>query len=130
MAKKRLQGEELLLDSIIKGIFEKSGTHVVKLDMRGLDNRVCDYFFICHGNSRTQVDSIGYSVVDTVRKSAGEKPLHLEGLENCYWVLIDYGSVIVHVFQEEYRNFYNLEGLWADSNREVIEDSALKTARK
>jgi ribosome-associated protein len=130
MAKKRLQGEELLLDSIIKGIFEKNGTHVVKLDMRNLDNRVCDYFFICHGNSRTQVDSIGYSVVDTVRKNAGEKPLHLEGLENCYWVLIDYGSIIVHVFQEEYRNFYNLEGLWADSNREVIEDSALKTARK
>jgi ribosome-associated protein len=130
MAKKRLQGEELLLDSIIKGIFEKNGTHVVKLDMRNLDNRVCDYFFICHGNSRTQVDSIGYSVVDTVRKNAGEKPLHLEGWENCYWVLIDYGSIIVHVFQEEYRNFYNLEGLWADSNREVIEDSALKTARK
>jgi len=130
MAKKRLQGEELLLDSIIKGIFEKNGTHVVKLDMRNLDNRVCDYFFICHGNSRTQVDSIGYSVVDTVKKNAGEKPLHLEGLENCYWVLIDYGSIIVHVFQEEYRNFYNLEGLWADSNREVIEDSALKTARK
>jgi ribosome-associated protein len=130
MAKKRLQGEELLLDSITQGIFDKNGAHVVRLDMRNLENRVCDFFYICHGNSRTQVDSIGYSVVDTVRKLSGEKPLHVEGLENCFWVLIDYGSVIVHVFQEEYRNFYNLEGLWADSVKNVIEDSALKTVRK
>lgn len=129
MAKKKLQGEELLLDSITKGIFEKNGTHVVKLDMRNLENRVCDYFIICHGNSRPQVDSISFSVVETARKSAGEKPVHVEGLENCFWVLIDYGSVIVHVFQEEYRNFYNLEGLWADSSKEIVNDPAAKNLK-
>jgi len=125
MAKKKLQGEELLLESITKGIFEKNGSHVVKLDMRKIENRVCDYFIICNGNSSPQVDSISYSVIDTVRKTAGEKPIHLEGLENCFWVLVDYGSIIVHIFQEEYRDFYNLEGLWADSSKEILADPAL-----
>jgi ribosome-associated protein len=129
MAKKKLQGEELLLDSITNGIFEKNGSHVIKLDMRNLENRVCDYFVICHGNSRPQVDSISFSVVETARKMAGEKPVHVEGLENCFWVLIDFGSVIVHIFQEEYRNFYNLEGLWADSSREMLNDPAAKNKK-
>ena len=56
--------------------------------MRKLENRITDYFVICHGSSRTQVDSISDSVEDTVRKEAGEKPLHVEGLENCFWVLV------------------------------------------
>lgn len=122
MAKKKLTGDDLLIDGIKRGIFEKQGINVVKLDMRMLDNRVCDYFIICHGNSTTQVDALTYSVVDTVRKATGEKPFHTEGLENCYWVLLDYGSIIVHVFQEEYRNFYNLESLWADAQTELIYD--------
>jgi ribosome-associated protein len=60
-----------------------------------------------------------------VRKETGEKPLHREGLENCFWVLIDYGIVIVHVFQEEYRNFYSLESLWADANIVKLDDKKL-----
>ncbi|MFO7575846.1 MAG: ribosome silencing factor [Bacteroidales bacterium] len=126
MVKRKLTEDDLVIDGIIRGIFEKKGTDVVKLDMRMLDNRVCDYFIICHGNSGTQVDALSYSVVDTVNKSAGQKPFHTEGLENCFWVLLDYGSIIVHVFQEEYRNFYNLESLWADSTREVMYDPAEK----
>jgi ribosome-associated protein len=126
MVRRKLTGDDLLIDGITKGIFEKKGTNVVKLDMRMLDNRVCDYFIICHGNSGTQVDALSYSVVDTVRKTSGDKPFHTEGLENCYWVLLDYGSTIVHVFQEEYRNFYNLESLWADAEREAIYDPAEK----
>ena len=121
--KKRSDGTEVLVDSVVKGIFEKQGQHVLKVDLRKLENRITDYFVICHGNSGTQVDSISYSVEDTVRKETGEKPFHREGLENCFWVLIDYGSVIVHVFQEEYRNFYSLESLWADANIEKLDDN-------
>jgi len=62
-------------------------------------------------------------VEDTVRLTAGEKPLHVEGLDNCFWVLVDYGNVIVHVFLEEYRNFYSLESLWADAAIEKMEDN-------
>jgi ribosome-associated protein len=121
--KKRSDGTEVLVNSVVKGIYEKKGLNVLKIDLRKLENRITDYFVICHGNSGTQVDSISYSVEETVRKEIGEKPLHREGLENCFWVLIDYGDVIVHVFQEEYRNFYSLESLWADANIEKMEDN-------
>jgi ribosome-associated protein len=120
--KKRPDEADVLLKNIVKGIFEKKGWEVLKIDLRKLENRIADYFVICHGSSVTQVDSICDSVEDTVRKKTGEKPLHVEGLENCFWVLIDYGNVIVHIFLEEYRNFYSLESLWADAKIEAMED--------
>jgi ribosome-associated protein len=123
--KKRSDGAEVLVDNVVKGIFEKKGQNVLKMDLRKLENRITDYFIICHANSTTQVDSISYSVEDTVRKETGEKPLHREGFENCFWVLIDYGNVVVHVFLEEYRNFYSLESLWADANIVKLDDNKL-----
>jgi ribosome-associated protein len=120
--KKRSDEASILLKSVIKGIFEKKGHNVLKIDLRKLENRIADYFVICHGTSATQVDSICDSVEDIVRREAGEKPLHVEGLENCYWVLLDYSNVVVHIFLEEHRNFYNLESLWADAEIEVMKD--------
>ena len=120
--KKKYDGAEVLIRSVIKGIFEKKGQNVLKIDLRELENRITDYFIICHASSTTQVDAICDSVEDIVRRDAGEKPLHLEGLDNCFWVLLDYGNVIVHVFLEEYRNFYNLESLWADAIILTMED--------
>jgi ribosome-associated protein len=120
--KKKSDGADVLLASVIKGIFEKKGQNVLKIDLRKLENRITDYFVICHAQSGTQVGAICDSVDDTVRKDASEKPLHIEGLDNCFWVLLDYGNVIVHVFLEEYRKFYSLESLWADAAIEAIED--------
>ena len=120
--KKKSDGTEVLLESVIKGIYEKKGQNVLKIDLRKLENRITDYFVICHAQSGTQVSAICDSVDDTVRKDAGEKPLHIEGLDNCFWVLLDYGNVIVHVFLEEYRKFYSLESLWADAAIEALED--------
>ena len=120
--KKRSDGADILVKSIIKGIFEKNGQNVLKIDLRKLENRITDFFIICHGSSVTQVDAICDSVEDNVRKTAGEKPLHVEGLDNCFWVLLDYGNVVVHIFLEEYRNFYSLESLWADGEIEAVED--------
>jgi ribosome-associated protein len=120
---KKKNGEaDLLLTSVEKGIFEKKGLNVVKIDLRKLENRITDYFVICHASSTTQVSAISDSVDDTVRKDAGIKPLHIEGLDNNFWVLIDYGEVVVHIFLEEYRNFYNLESLWSDAEIQVLED--------
>jgi len=121
--KKKSDGTEKLLESIIKGIFEKKGQNVLKIDSRKLDNRITDYFLICHAGSGSQVSAICDSVDDTVRKEAGEKPFHIEGLDNCFWVLLDYGNVIVHVFLEEYRSFYSLESLWADAAVEAMQDN-------
>jgi ribosome-associated protein len=120
--KKRSEGTEILLGNIVKGIFEKKGQNILKIDLRKLENRITDYFVICHAASGTQVSAISDSVEDTVRNETGEKPLHVEGLDNCFWVLLDYGDVIVHIFLEEYRKFYSLESLWADASIEVLED--------
>ncbi len=120
--KKRENGTVLLLENVVKGIFEKKGNDVLKIDLRKLENRIADYFVICHGSSVTQVDSLCDSVEDTVRTGTGEKPWHIEGLENCFWVLMDYGDVVVHIFLEEYRQFCSLESLWADASIEAIKD--------
>jgi ribosome-associated protein len=122
LMKNRSNGTEVLLNSIIKGIFEKKGQNILKIDLRKLENRITDFFVICHASSGTQVSAICDSIEEVVLKEAGEKPLHIEGLENCFWVLLDYGDVIVHIFLENYRNFYSLESLWADAVIEVMED--------
>jgi ribosome-associated protein len=116
----------LVTESIVKGLFEKKGKRVALIDLRNLDNRICDFFVISHASSSTQVDSLAWSVEDVVRRETGRKPSHIEGRENCLWVLIDYGDILVHVFQEPYREFYNLEALWADGHVTVLEDMPLK----
>jgi ribosome-associated protein len=120
--RKASKEEIAVTESVVKGLFEKKGKDVTLLDLRNLENRLCDYFIISHATSTTQVDSLAWSVEDVVRKETGIKPLHIEGTENCIWVLMDYGDVIVHIFQEEYRNFYNLESLWADGKITRLED--------
>jgi ribosome-associated protein len=125
--KNKYDGAHVLLDSISRGIFEKNGLNVLKIDLRKLENRITDYFVICHATSTTQVSAICDSVEDFARRIAGEKPDHVEGLENCFWVLLDYGTVIVHIFLEEYRNFYSLETLWGDAVITPLEDRISKT---
>jgi ribosome-associated protein len=120
--KERESGTGLLLENVAKGIFDKNGHDVLKIDLRKLENRITDFFVICHGSSVTQVDSLCDSVEDAVRLGTGEKPWHVEGLDNCFWVLMDYGDVVVHIFLEEYRHFYSLESLWADALVEAMED--------
>lgn len=124
--KKESDGAGVLLSSIGEGIFEKKGLKVLKIDLRKLENRITDYFVICHAPSTTQVGAICDSVEDFVRTLAGEKPMHIEGLDNCFWVLLDYGTVIVHIFLEEYRSFYSLETLWGDAVIEAMEDKMNK----
>jgi len=85
------------------------------MDLRQIDNTPCDFFVICSGNSNTQVAAIVNSVQKTVSKALHEKPFHTEGLEVAEWVLIDYVNVVVHVFQRQTREFYNIEELWGDA---------------
>ena len=121
---KRKQSETsgMLADIIVKGMQEKLGSDIVKLNLSGIPNSITDYFVICHGASRSQVDAIADSVQFEVKKAIGAFPTHREGFENCEWVLLDYFDVVVHIFQEEKRSFYQLEKLWADAPRENIVD--------
>lgn len=114
--KKSKEGpSEVLVNEIIKGIQEKKGNQIVCLNLKKIDASVCDYFIICEGNSRTQVDAIARSVEEMTRKELKEKPYHSEGYENAEWIVIDYVNVVVHIFQRHIRDFYKLEDLWADA---------------
>lgn len=105
----------LLLDAIVKGIQEKKGKDIVSLHLDKIQSTVCDYFVVCHGTSRTHVNAISESVEETVKKAIGVNPHRREGTGNAEWILLDYLDVVVHVFQEPVRQFYQLEQLWADA---------------
>ncbi len=111
-----------LVDAVVEGIQEKKGVNIVILDMTKIDNTICDYFVICDGDSNVHVDAVADSVNDYVRKKLNDRPVHVEGKENAEWILIDYVDVIDHIFQRSIREFYNLEGLWADAKRTEIEN--------
>ena len=121
MAKKNISNDDLLAN-IIKGIEEVKGNDIDILDLRAIDNTVCDYFVICNGTSNTQVNSIVNSVQKIVSKELKDKPWHVEGAENGEWVLMDYVNIVVHVFQKHIREYYNIESLWGDAKITTIEN--------
>ncbi|WP_162128650.1 ribosome silencing factor [Flavobacterium phycosphaerae] len=120
MAKKAVQ-TDVLLASIIKGIEEVKGNDIDILDLRDIDTAVCDYFIICNGSSNTQVNAIVNSIQKLVSKELKDKPWHVEGTDNGEWVLMDYVNIVVHVFQKQIREFYNIEGLWGDAKITTIQ---------
>ena len=103
-----------LLENIIKGIEEVKGYDITILNFTKLENTITDYFVICTGGTNTQVSAISNSVERFVRKNTKDKPWHIEGVDNQQWVLMDYVSIVVHIFQPEYREYYDLENLWGD----------------
>ncbi len=111
-----------LVEAVVEGIRDNKGLGISILDLRGLDGASADYYIVCQGNSTTHVESIADAVEDRVREDVGEKPLHFEGKVNSQWILIDYHDVVVHVFMPEQREFYNIEGLWADAKRTDLPD--------
>ena len=121
MAKKN-NSNDVLLTNIIKGIEEVKGNDIDILDLRAIDNSACDYFVSCNGNSNTQVSAIVNSVQKTVSKEIKDKPWHVEGMENAEWVLMDYVNIVVHVFQKNIREYYNIESLWGDAKITSIEN--------
>lgn len=122
---KAKQGTDKSLDLYIKAVLEKKAADVVALDVRGLTS-VADFFIICSGRSNRQVAAIA-NFVERYLKKTGIKPLSVEGKNEGLWVLLDYGDVIIHVFYETVRKFYDLEGLWSDAKR-IVTDSMTEKA--
>ena len=110
-----------LITFILEGIENVKGQDIQILDLRQLENNVTEYFIICSGNSNTQVDAIVNSIQKHVSKNTKDKPWHVEGDTNSTWVLMDYVNIVVHVFQHQAREFYDLEGLWGDAKITEIE---------
>ncbi len=115
MPRKKLEASDILTKAIIKGVQEKKGREILSMNLKKIPNTVCDFFVLCSGTSNTHVEAIADSVEDFVRKTTGDKPWHKEGFENAEWILLDYVNVVVHIFQDQSRIFYNLEKLWDDA---------------
>lgn len=112
-----------LITAILGGIEDVKGKDIKILDLRELENTVCDYFIICEGTSNTQVNAIVNSIQKKVSKELKDNPWHVEGSDNAEWVLMDYVNVVVHVFQKHIRQYYDIESLWGDAKTTVIETS-------
>lgn len=112
-----------LITVILSGIEDVKGQNISILDLREIENTVCDYFIICEGTSNTQVNAIVNSIQKKVSKETKDKPWHIEGSDNAEWVLMDYVNVVVHVFQKHIREYYDIESLWGDAVTTEIKTS-------
>ncbi len=122
MAKKQTNADQLIT-TILAGIEDVKGKNTNILDLREIENTVCDYFIVCEGTSNTQVNAIVNSIQKKVSKEIKDKPWHIEGMDNAEWVLMDYVNVVVHVFQKHIREYYDIESLWGDAKTTVIESN-------
>ena len=113
------ENTEQLVATIVEAMDSLKGKEIVTLDLRETGTSVTDYFVICHANSKTQVDAIADKIIDEVSDKNKIKPYHVEGRDNTEWILIDFVDVVVHVFLQSMRKYYQLEELWADAEKIV-----------
>lgn len=110
-----------LVNSIVAACQEKKAKNIVIVDMTELPGTIAQYFVICEGNTPTQVSAISEEIIVSLKKKK-EQAISVDGLREARWVGIDYGTVIVHVFLPELREFYDIEHLWEDARTESIPD--------
>ena len=122
MKNKQEEDSNLLGREIINCIKEKKGQNIVQIDLSKTDNSVCEFFIITHADSDTQVRAIAKHIEESLKNKHQTRALHAEGYENAHWILLDYNSVVVHVFLEQIREYYKLEELWADAEIELISE--------
>jgi ribosome-associated protein len=103
------------VDVIVQALLDKKAHDVVSLDLTPLDAAICDHFVIAHADAGTQVTALADNVEKEMYGRMQEKPVRIQGKENAFWIIVDYGDVVVHIFQTAWRLFYRLEELWADA---------------
>lgn len=120
--KKKIADSEKLSKAVVAGMQEKKAQDIVVMDMRETKNAIADFFVICSGSSDKQLEAIARSVDEEVEKKLKENPWHMEGKNNKEWVILDYITVVVHIFKKDKREFYALEKLWGDAHITEIPD--------
>ncbi len=113
--------ENNLIERIVASITDKKGNDIAVIDLQQFDHTIADYFVIADATTNIQVKAIAQHIERQVSKALKMRPLGVEGEENAEWILLDYGDVIVHVFQRPVREYYDIEGLWADAPIQKIE---------
>ena len=114
---------EKLSRLIVKGMEDKKGADIVVMDLKDVKGAVSDFLVICSGNSDTQLQAISESIEKEVKKSAKERPWRKEGYTNREWILMDYVSVVAHIFKSDRREFYAIEDLWGDAKSTSINET-------
>ena len=112
---------------IADAIMDKKGQNVVSLDLRKIDGAITDFFVVCSGSNTTQVGAIADNIAEKM-KEEGHTLYRSQGEGNNFWIIQDYGNIVVHVFLQEYREFYRLEDLWADVPRKEYKERKAKPA--
>lgn len=110
------------LKVIADAMLEKKAQNVVSLDLRAIGTAISDHFIVCNADSTPAVVAIADNIEDRMIEKLRRKVVRTQGKENAFWVILDYGDIVVHVFQTPYRAFYRLEDLWADAEKTVYED--------
>ncbi|GHT08578.1 ribosomal silencing factor RsfS [Bacteroidia bacterium] len=113
---------KILVDTITEALQEKKGKRIITMNLSELEGSICQYFIICQGNTPTQVSALSDSVWDLVYEKLREKPMGAVGMREAQWIAMDYGTVMIHIFIPEIREYYNLENLWADADVTEIPD--------
>lgn len=121
MSKNNEPNSKQLVNIIVEALHDKKGVDILYIDFSKMPNTVAKFFVICHGTSNVHANTLADGVIEKARVNADSKPWNKEGYENAEWILLDYADVVVHIFQESARRFYNLEGLWADLDITRIE---------
>lgn len=103
---------------------ENNGTDVLVLDISG-QSAEFDFFVIATGTSRRQLHAISEQIDDALEKGMGDQRMGIEGYQESSWIVLDYGSLVVHLFDEDTREYYDLESLWADGNSIPLQDLGL-----
>ena len=121
MKQKTITSSEILSKVAVKGLQEVKGLDIVIMDLRNVVGAVSDFFIVCSGTSDRHCQALANSVEEFARKDLKDKPINIEGYQQGEWVLIDFVDVVVHVFQKDRRDFYDIEGLWADADFKKVE---------
>lgn len=107
---------------IAEAMLEKKGQGVLSLNLKKIGTAISDYFVVCNADSTTNVLAIADNVEDRMIERCKRNVIRSQGRENALWVILDYGDIVVHVFQTAYRDFYRIEDLWADAARTDYSD--------
>lgn len=114
--------ENTLLTKIVEGIQERKGKDIKIVDLSGIEYATTQGFVICTGTSNMHVSAIADSVREYVQEKIGVKPYNYDGYQNSQWIVLDYGTIYVHIFIPEFRELYNLEQLWSDAEITTLPD--------
>ena len=115
---------------IADAILEKNGQDVVSIDLRPVGSAIADYFVVCHASSTTTVSAITDNIIKEAREKLDMRPIRTQGMENNFWIILDYGDIVAHIFLTEYRSFYRLEELWADAPQKEYKERRVPKNKK